>query len=75
VADSRTAAHRPHTATIPARGPPGGRVASANAVTLERRRSIEAQKRVCRIMVQAVGVATTSFAFLDLYLLLTHSRH
>ncbi|HEY7946447.1 MAG TPA: hypothetical protein VID75_02160 [Acidimicrobiales bacterium] len=48
---------------------------ASNAALVERRRAADATRRASRWLVQIVMLATTSFALLDLYLLLTSSHH
>jgi hypothetical protein len=64
-----------HRATAQGRGPPAVRLVTANGVAMDRRRVPTAPNRASGWIVQVVIVATSAFAFLDLYLLLTSGHH
>jgi hypothetical protein len=48
---------------------------AANAVVMDRRRPPTPTKSISKWLVQGIVVATTLFALLDLYLLMTSSPH
>jgi hypothetical protein len=66
---------KPHGATAQGRGPPAVGFVTGSAVALRPRRGPTAPGRVSGWIVQIVIVATSVFAFLDLYLLTTSGRH
>ena len=64
-----------HGATAQGRGPPAVRLVTANGTAMNHRRGPTTPNRASAWIVQVVIVATSAFAFLDLYLLLTSGHH
>lgn len=71
MAQPQATSGSPHGATAQRRGPPAVSVVTANGVTANRRHVPTTPNRGSAWIVQVVMVATSAFAFLDLYLLAT----
>jgi hypothetical protein len=75
MAQPQVSSGSPHGATAQGRGPLAVRVVTANGVAVNRRRVPTAPNRKSAWIVQVVIVATSAFAFLDLYLVATSFHH
>jgi hypothetical protein len=75
MAQPQVTSRSPHGATAQGLGPPAVRRVTANGVAVNRKRVPTAPNRGSAWIVQVVIVATSAFAFLDLYLLATSSHH
>jgi hypothetical protein len=75
MAQHQVISGKPHGATAQGRGPPAVRLVTANGVVMNRRHVPTTPNRASAWIVQVVIVATSAFAFLDLYLLLTSGHH
>ena len=75
MAQPQATSGSPHGETAQGRGPPVVRLVTANGVAVNRRRVPTAPNRGSAWIVQVVMVATSAFAFLDLYLLATSFHH
>ena len=75
MAQPQVISGKPHGATAQGRERPGVTLVTASGVVTNRRGVPTAPNRVSGWIVQVVIVATSVFAFLDLYLLTTSGRH
>lgn len=75
MAQAQVTSAKPHGATAQGRGPPTVRLVTVNGLAVNRKRVPSAPNRASGWIVQVVIVATSAFAFLDLYLLLTSAHH
>jgi hypothetical protein len=75
MAQPQVTSGKPHGATGQGRGPPAVRLVTANGAAMNRRRAPTTPNRASGWIVQIVIVATSAFAFLDLYLLITSGHH
>jgi hypothetical protein len=75
MAHQQVASGHPHGAAAQWRGPPAVTLVTANGAPMNRRRVPIASSRASGWIVQTVVVATSVFAFLDLYLLVASGHH
>jgi hypothetical protein len=76
VTHPQIASVRSHDTTVPGRGPTAVRLVATHNVGMERRRvPTGGRNGASGWIVQIVVLATTAFAFLDLYLLVSSAHH